>query len=150
MHFGVDAITKMLKHESDCNCVCGTGWEAFPHSSNELCSSLVPLYNTEIRVVLACAFGKPGAALIQFSFHPNNQNSEREDLAEMGLADNERNPVKFLQHQQTSLALHTVQNHLPNSGTPLAMGFMCHKGWLWQTFLESPSVSFSFRDPHLQ
>jgi len=84
----------------------------------------------KIRVVLEYVVGKPGAALIQFLFYPNNQIREREGLTETGLAGIKRGPVKFLQYQQTPLAFHIVQNHLSNSGTPLAMGFLCHKGWL--------------------
>lgn len=46
----------------------------------------------EIGVVLECVVGKPGAALIQFPFYPDNQISERGSLTETGLAGNEKRP----------------------------------------------------------
>lgn len=75
------------------NATCRNGWGAFPCSLHKLCSSLAPLYNMEIRVVLEYAFGKPGAAWIQFLFHPNEWILESMDLTEMGLANNESSPV---------------------------------------------------------
>lgn len=72
---------------------CRNGWGTFPCRLNKLCSSLAPLYNMEIRVVLEYAFGKPGAAWIQFLFHPNEWIFESTDLTEMGLANNESRPV---------------------------------------------------------
>lgn len=43
-------------------------------------------------MVLEYVVGKPGATLIQFPFHPDNQISERGGLTETGLAGNKRRP----------------------------------------------------------
>lgn len=65
----------------------------------------------EIGVVLEYVVGKPGAALIQFPFYPNNQILERGGLTETSLAGNGKRP------SQTS-PVPTNSPSLPYSSEP--------------------------------